>query len=84
MIKTHTYTQRIWVSGTCTDVQSRKKKENRGESNTWENYINEAVMIEKELEETEHEEKNCEGQTWVGKNPHKQESDVVKYIHNKL
>jgi hypothetical protein len=43
-------------------------KENRGESNTGENYIHEAGMIEKGLEATEDEEKDCEGQTSAEKN----------------
>lgn len=67
-IYTHTYTHKESESLGHALMSEGETKENRGESNTGENYIHEAGMIEKGLEATEDEEKDCEGQTSAEKN----------------
>jgi hypothetical protein len=61
-----------------------KLKENRDESNTGENYIDEAGMIQKGLKATEDEENNSERWIPTEKSPHKEESVVVEDTQNKL
>lgn len=59
----HTHKEYGSLGHTLMSKEGKNLKENRGESNTGKNYIEEVGLIEKRLEATEDEEKNSERQT---------------------